>query len=67
MDSYLTDRTQHVHTANSTSEWKAVKAGVIQGSVIGLTLFLSDLQNLLLKGIKAPKYAVDIHTVFAIT
>ena len=60
---YLHDRVQRVHTINSTIEWKSVKAGVIQGSVIGPTLFilfLSDLQKLIPKEIKSPKYADDI-------
>jgi hypothetical protein len=60
---YLNNRFQRVHTSNSTSEWKQVKASVIQGSVIGQTLFilfLSDLHSELPPEIKAPKYADDI-------
>ena len=60
---YLSDRKQRVKTPTNTSSWASVRAGVIQGSVLGPTLFIlfiADLNNRILEGVKAPKYADDI-------
>ena len=62
---YLTNRRQRVKTANYTTKWYIVEAGVIQGSVLGPILyiiFLSDINNFIPANIKAPKYADDIAT-----
>ena len=62
---YLQNRKQRVITQKHKTEWKNVEAGVIQGSVVGPTLFIlfiSDINEYLPVNIKAPKYADDILT-----
>jgi hypothetical protein len=62
---YLINRTQRVKIQEFKSEWKNVEAGVIQGSVLGPTLFilfLNDINEYIPKDTKAPKYADDILT-----
>ena len=60
---YLTNRRQRVQTKQGGTEWKQVEAGVVQGSVLGPTLFilfLADINEYISDGVKAPKYADDI-------
>ena len=60
---YLTNRRQRVAINNRHSEWKPVKAGVIQGSVLGPTLFIlfiADINKYLPPEIKLLKYADDL-------
>ena len=61
--SYLNGRRQRVKMAENVSNWSTVQAGVIQGSVLGPTLFIlfiADLHDRIPAGVKAPKYADDI-------
>jgi len=61
--SYLSNRRQRVKISGHLSEWKAVEAGVIQGSVLGpilFLLFIMDLNDALPPGIDIQKYADDI-------
>ena len=63
LTSHFCDRKQAVKVNNSMSSWRPVRAGVIQGSVIGPLLFIayfdrvmSDREN----GAVAIKYADDL-------
>ena len=42
---YLSNRKQRVKMANIETEWRSVKAGVIQGSVLGPILFIHHLHR----------------------
>jgi hypothetical protein len=60
---YLKDRKQRVKIDNKFSTWTNVSAGVIQGSVLGPTLFLlfiSDINEYIDSLIEIIKYADDI-------
>ena len=60
---YLAQRKQRVYSNNIETEWKDVEAGVIQGSVLGPTLFIlfiSDINNYLPADAEIEKYADDI-------
>jgi len=60
---YLTDRQQRVKIGTTTTEWKSVEAGVIQGSVLGPVLFLlfiADINDSIPAGVELLKYADDI-------
>jgi hypothetical protein len=60
---FLTDRKQRVVYNKTTTEWKNVEAGVIQGSVLGpilFILFLSDINKYFPDGVTFEKYADDI-------
>ena len=49
LKSYLTDRTQRVRIGSTFSDWRKIKAGCPQGSVLGPLLaliYLNDLSNL---------------------
>ena len=61
--SYLINRKQRVVINGSTSEWKSVDAGVIQGSILGpilFILFISDINEVFQAGVVIQKYADDI-------
>ena len=61
--SYLSNRKQRVRIHDFETEWKRVEAGVIQGSVLGPTLFIlfiSDLNDYLPSSAEIEKYADDI-------
>jgi hypothetical protein len=60
---YLTERRQRVSTSQSTTDWKRVEAGVIQGSVLGpilFILFIYDINEYMPPGVDIRKYADDI-------
>jgi hypothetical protein len=60
---YLTNRQQRVMYNHLPTEWKQVKAGVIQGSVLGpilFLLFIVDINDYLPTNINLLKYADDI-------
>ena len=57
MWTYLTDRQQRVKVGSTTTEWKSVEAGVIQGSVLGPVLFLLFIADI---RVELLKYADDI-------
>ena len=60
---YLSNRRQRVYFNGSTTTWKDVLAGVIQGSVLGPVLFLLfifDINDFLPTGVTLFKYADDI-------
>ena len=60
---YSTRDFERLAPALHETEWKDVEAGVIQGSVLGPILFLifiSDINEYLLKGVEIEKYADDI-------
>ena len=60
---YLSNCTQRVRVGETTTEWKKVEAGVIQGSVLGpvlFILFIADINKYLPKGVRFEKYADDI-------
>ena len=62
---YLTGRKQRVKSNNKLSEWLEVIAGVIQGSVLGPTLFIlfiSDLNEYLPDTTDLTKFADDLLT-----
>jgi hypothetical protein len=61
--SYLTKRKQRVRMNDIETEWRNVEAGVIQGSVLGPTLFIlfiSDINEYLPSNAEIEKYADDI-------
>jgi ribonuclease P/MRP protein subunit RPP40 len=60
---YLTDRQQRVRVNNIETAWTPVKAGVIQGSVLGPILFLlyiADITEYMPADVEFEKYADDI-------
>jgi hypothetical protein len=60
---YLSNRKQRVKVGDTTTEWKDVKAGVIQGSVLGpilFVIFIADINEYLPDGVEIEKYADDI-------
>jgi hypothetical protein len=60
---YLSNRRQRVKHNGKFTEWNEVRAGVIQGSVLGpilFLLFISDINSYLPKEINLIKYADDI-------
>ena len=55
IESFLYDRKQRVNIDGYFSRWKAVNAGVPQGSTLGLfvfLLFINDIENEVLNNIK---------------
>ena len=46
IDSFLSDRSQRVLLNGQTSKWPQIKAGVLQGSILGLLLFLVCISDL---------------------
>ena len=46
IDSFLSDRFQRVLLNSQTSKWSQIKAGVPQGSILGLLLFLVYINDL---------------------
>jgi len=63
IEQWLTGRKQRVKIGDTTTDWKDVESGVIQGSVLGPTLFVLFIQSitdLLPPEIKCLKYADDI-------
>ena len=61
--SYLINRKQRVRMNGMETDWKNVEAGVIQGSVLGPTLFIlfiSDINEYLPTSAEIEKYADDI-------
>ena len=55
IESFLYDRKQRLNIDGYFSRWKAVNAGVLQGSTLGLFLFLlfiNDIENEVLNNIK---------------
>ena len=62
---YLSRRKQRVKVGNETATWKPVEAGVVQGSVLGPTLFLlyiSDLNGHVGETVELIKFADDLLT-----
>ena len=57
---YLKGRIQNVKVGDLTTEWKNVEAEVVQGSVLGPVLFISDINNYLTTDANTKKYADDI-------
>ena len=63
--SYLIQRQQRVVIGNKPTEWKTVEAGVAQGNVLGLIIFLLfivDINDILPPELSLQKYADDILT-----
>ena len=61
--SYFTNRTQAVNISNNFSTWRPVKAGVVQGSIIGPLLFLAYFDKVYpdhANGATTVKYADDL-------
>ena len=46
IDSFLSDKYQRVLLNGQTSKWPQIKAGVLQGSVLGSLLFLVYINDL---------------------
>ena len=60
---YLSNRSQRVKYENIVTDWRTVKAGVIQGSVLGPTLFILFLHEIgeqIPSIVNAPMYEVGI-------
>ncbi|XP_065671816.1 uncharacterized protein LOC136089688 [Hydra vulgaris] len=62
---YLSIRQQRIKTNDHNTDWKCIEAGVLQGSILGLILFIlfiSDINVYLPPEIILEKYADDILT-----
>ena len=61
--SYFEDRQQAVKIADSLSDWRSVKGGVIQGSVVGPLLFSAYFDGVVRDNVDdatSVKYADDL-------
>ena len=66
IDSFLSDRLQRVILNGQTSKWSQIKAGVLQGSVLGPLLFLVYINDLLEGLTSNVKLFADDTSIFAV-
>ena len=66
MDIFLSDRFQRVLLNGQTSKWSQIKAGVLQGSILGPLLFLVYINDLPERLTSNVKLFADDTSIFSV-